>query len=229
MAKKGRTAKPKEFQNNPFRDLKGLPVSALPETAAPPPAPPEPKPAPAGGEGTLFAEEMERLGVARRPGAGGPETGASSPPPPVPDAPADADPEDEFIAALGQLDVTFRDELPEEEDLPRPAPRRMRRLRQGKLAPEDQLDLHGLSRQQALEKVRWFLEDAAFQGRRTVLIVTGRGKNSADGPVLREAVARYLREEGTPLVLEWGTAPPRHGGAGALVVFLREGPRAERP
>ena len=97
----------------------------------------------------------------------------------------------------------------------------MRQLRRGQLVPEDQLDLHGLHRHEALEKVRFFLEDAAYHGRRTVLIVTGRGQHSAEGPVLREAVARYLREEQGGQVLEWGVAPKNYGGDGALVVFLR--------
>ncbi|AMV72913.1 Smr/MutS family protein [Desulfuromonas carbonis] len=227
MAKKSSKPKSKDFANNPFRDLKGLSVSA----SAPPEAPkkefvPRPPPAPPLSEEELFAAEMALLGVAQKDEANAlekplpPETERRAPA----KAPPRATPEDEFLAAVGQLDVTFSDDYPEPlppDDLPRAAPRRMRQLRRGQLLPEATLDLHGLFREPALEKVRWFLQDAAYQRQHTVLIVTGRGQHSAEGPVLREAVARYLREQTGKLVLEWGVAPPRLGGDGALVVFLR--------
>jgi DNA-nicking Smr family endonuclease len=128
------------------------------------------------------------------------------------------------------MDVTFTDRLPADEPDPsdtghHASPRRMRQFRQGHLVPDGRLDLHGLHRDQALEKVRWYLQDAAWQGLRTILIITGRGKNSPEGPVLREAVARYLNAGGDGLVLEWGLAPQRFGGEGALVVFLRSSPK----
>ena len=227
MAKKSSKPKSKDFANTPFRDLKGVSVCG----SAPPEPPkkefvPRPPPAPQLSEEELFAAEMELLGVAKADEARAPE----KPQPPEVErrapakAPPRATPEDEFLAAVGRLDVTFSDEYPEPlppDDLPRATARRMRRLRRGQLLPEATLDLHGLFREPALEKVRWFLQDAAYQGFRTLLIVTGRGQHSAEGPVLREAVARYLREQEGGPVLEWGVAPPRLGGDGALVVFLR--------
>ncbi len=233
MAKKPAPPKPKDFAHNPFRDLKGLPVSDAPKlekkpAKTEPPPPPAPKPAAPADDGELFAAEMQLLGVARQDRDDLSENPLPEPtehPPAKPQTPAKpAAPEDEFLAAVGRLDVTFADEYPEPEleaELPRPAPRRMRQLRRGQLVPEEQLDLHGLHRDQALEKARWFLQDAVHHGSRTVLIVTGRGQHSAEGPVLREAVARLLREDPDHLILEWGIAPPRHGGDGALVVFLR--------
>jgi len=233
MAKKESKPKSKEFANNPFRDLKGLSVSG----SAAPEAPkkefvPRPPPAPQLPEEELFAAEMELLGVAKTDPSRAPE----KPLPPETErrAPSKAPPrtasEDEFLAAVGRLDVTFSDEYPEPlppDDLPRATARRMRQLRRGQLLPEATLDLHGLFREPALEKVHWFLQDAAYQGYRTLLIVTGRGQHSAEGPVLREAVAHYLREQTGKLVLEWGVAPPRHGGDGALVVFLRSNREGE--
>jgi DNA-nicking Smr family endonuclease len=233
MAKKPAKPKNQEFAHNPFRDLKGLSVSDAPKpgkkaASQPAPRPPAPKPAAPADDGELFAAEMKLLGVAKQAHDDLPEKPlpkAAESPAAKPQAPAKpAAPEDEFLAAIGRLDVTFSDEYPEPEpeaDLPRPAPRRMRQLRRGQLVPEDQLDLHGLHREPALEKVRFFLQDAVYNGHRTVLIVTGRGQHSAEGPVLREAVARLLREDPDGLVLEWGIAPPRYGGDGALVVFLR--------
>ncbi len=229
MAKKPSNPPNKEFAHNPFRDLKGLPVSSAPEPVkrpAPSPTPTAP-PAPID-DGELFVAEMKQLGVEKRSLGDLPEKPLPAPgeyPPAKTKSPAKPQtPEDEFLVAVGRLDVTFSDEYPgpeAEADLPRPAPRRMRQLRRGQLVPEEELDLHGLHREQALEKVGWFLQNSVHQGRRTVLIVTGRGQHSAEGPVLREAVGRFLRENRDGLVLEWGVAPPRYGGAGALVVFLR--------
>ncbi|MEZ4484804.1 MAG: Smr/MutS family protein [Syntrophotaleaceae bacterium] len=124
--------------------------------------------------------------------------------------------EDLFLASLGQMDSRFRDEIPLQGEEESAAPRRMRQLRQGKLSPEDRLDLHGLTRQEARDKVRFFLEDGVFHGRKTVLIITGRGKGSAEGPVLREFIEGYLSREARAWVVEWGRAPARYGGEGAL-------------
>lgn len=233
MAKKPAKPKNQEFSNNPFRDLKGLSVSGDPEPKKkqpePPPAAARPEPPPLN-DADLFAAEMAQLGVAKKTGDDRPDRAIPDPAVPAPrpkappQPPTPKTPEDEFRAAVGQLDVSFADDFPEPEEetgLPQAAARRMRQLRRGQLVPEDQLDLHGLFREPALEKVRWFLEDAVFHGRRTVLIVTGRGQHSADGPVLREAVAKLLREEEGGRVLEWGVAPKNYGGDGALVVFLR--------
>ncbi|MEZ4600318.1 MAG: Smr/MutS family protein [Syntrophotaleaceae bacterium] len=132
--------------------------------------------------------------------------------------------EEEFLCAIGRMDAVFRDELPLEEP-PAATPGRMKQLRQGKLAPEATLDLHGLSREQAREKVRFFLEDSVFQGRRTVLVITGKGRGSPDGPVLRDDMQRYLSSEARAWVVEWGRAPARYGGDGALAVFLRVSPK----
>ena len=97
----------------------------------------------------------------------------------------------------------------------------MRQVERGHLRPEAELDLHGLTVDEASEKVRFFLGDACFQRFQTVLIITGKGLHSSDGPVLRQAMEtllNHLREQ----VIEWGIAPRRFGGDGALIVFLRQ-------
>jgi DNA-nicking Smr family endonuclease len=199
--------KKKDFQNNPFRTLKGVTVPAEnpPDRSARPVAE---KP---GNEAVSFEREMEQLGVEKLP-----ETEAPSPP-------ADKRPdseEDIFLAALGNMDRLFQDELPDEAEV-RAAPQRMKQLRQGKLTPQARLDLHGLSRAEARDKVRYFLQDAVYQGHRTVLVITGRGNRSSKGPVLRADMERYLSHDAAAWVVEWGRAPARYGGEGALVVFLR--------
>jgi DNA-nicking Smr family endonuclease len=96
----------------------------------------------------------------------------------------------------------------------------MRQVGRGQLKPEAELDLHGLTVEESSAQVRFFLQNASYQGFRVVLVITGKGLHSNDEPVLRRAMEKLLNEL-REQVLEWGVAPRRYGGDGALVVFLR--------
>jgi len=174
-------------------------------------------------DSVAFEREMDMLNVKKCHGDGmarameEEEVGSD----PLPEKePVPATDQEMFLAALGNMDSVFRDEYPVEEES-QAAPRRMRQLRQGKRAPEAQLDLHGATREEARQKIRYFLEDCVYQGIKTALVITGRGKGSQAGPVLREDMEKYLSREAMAWVVEWGRAPARYGGDGALVVFLR--------
>jgi DNA-nicking Smr family endonuclease len=208
-----------QMRNNPFKDLKGFCVSA-PEPSPPAKAAPSPRSV-APEEPVAFTEEMARIGV-RKLKAQERETPRPTMPP-VEDPPsAPVGDADLFVAALGQLDAVFSDQFPEEDEaVPTVTPRRMKLLARGKLMPEATLDLHGLSREEALERVGHFLDNAAYHGRKTLLIVTGKGLRSESEPVLRAAIEGYLAGEGRARVAEWGRAPRQFGGDGALAVFLK--------
>ncbi len=103
-------------------------------------------------------------------------------------------------------------------------PRRRRRMVVGRDIIEGRLDLHGLSEDRARAALTGFIERAHREGRRTLLIITGKG-HSGDG-VLRRRAPRWLAE--SPLrgiVAGAGEAHRRHGGAGALYVALKKQPR----
>jgi DNA-nicking Smr family endonuclease len=53
------------------------------------------------------------------------------------------------------------------------------------------------------------------------LVITGKGLNSPDGPVLQGAVREWLRTAGAKMVAEFHDGPRDKGGSGAVVVFLR--------
>jgi DNA-nicking Smr family endonuclease len=94
------------------------------------------------------------------------------------------------------------------------------RLKRGKHKIEARLDLHGMTQDEAHLALAGFIPGARADGKRCVLVITGRGK--IGGGVLRAAVPRWLDEPGfRPHVLAIAGAQPRDGGAGALYVMLR--------
>lgn len=103
------------------------------------------------------------------------------------------------------------------------------RMTRGKLRPEARIDLHGMTLAQAHPELVSFILDARARGRRLVLVITGKGRLSDDlapMPVrlgrLRHDVPRWLSLP--PLreaVLQVAPAHRRHGGEGALYVYLR--------
>ncbi len=230
MPKKKRPKqKPETFAHNPFNNLKGLSVSddraaEIQKSAMNPDLGPKSELV---DDDLSFAEEMDLLGVSplERPpkqitkDADGSATSIS----PVSKNDLDKREKLEFLGAVGQLDKTFGDQWPEQEkDLSRSAkPRRMKQLQKGLLQPDDTIDLHGMTRAEALHRIRYFLENAFYHGMRVVLVITGKGTGSEAGPVLKKAVAERLAEL-TEIVIEWGEAPKRYGGSGAFVVFLRK-------
>jgi len=107
--------------------------------------------------------------------------------------------------------------------------KRFAKLKRGKLAPQARLDLHGMTLEQAHSALRAFILGAHGDGLRLVLVITGKGRQKSEtGPiperqgVLRHQVPHWLQS--APLgaaVLQISTSHLRHGGGGALYVYLR--------
>jgi DNA-nicking Smr family endonuclease len=90
------------------------------------------------------------------------------------------------------------------------------------LDPDDQVDLHGKTQEEAIHMVQNFLVAARKRRLRHVLIITGRGLRSGEhGPVLKDAVSRWLERNGERFMREYRPAPGRHGGAGAFWVVMK--------
>ena len=95
-----------------------------------------------------------------------------------------------------------------------------RRLAQGQLAIEARLDLHGMTAAQAERHLSRFINGALGDGKRCVLVITGKGANN--NGVLKRLVPMWLKAP--PLgarVLALSQAIPSDGGDGALYVMLR--------
>jgi DNA-nicking Smr family endonuclease len=100
--------------------------------------------------------------------------------------------------------------------------RTLDRLRRGQLRPEARIDLHGMTQETAHAALAGFVVRAQAEGRRCVLVVTGKGSVGAGGGVLRNAAPGWLNAPRLrPRVVAFAEAAPRDGGAGALYVLLR--------
>ncbi len=98
----------------------------------------------------------------------------------------------------------------------------VRKLRRGEWAIQAHLDLHGLRRDEARERLAGFLREAAQQGLRCVRVVHGKGHGSPGRePVLKAKVRGWLVQ--TAAVLAFVSARAGDGGHGALIVLLRPG------
>ena len=106
------------------------------------------------------------------------------------------------------------------------------RLRKGAIEPDSRLDLHGLTESTAHRALVTFLRSAAARGARLTLVITGKGAKAEtleelfDPPargILKSAVPRWLQEPDLArFVADVRTAHRKHGGAGALYVYLRK-------
>jgi len=106
----------------------------------------------------------------------------------------------------------------------------LRQVKQGKMAVEGRLDLHGLTQTQAHSRLGSFIEGSARAGKRCVLIITGKG--AGEGParpggptgrgILRQMTPQWLSgPDLAPYIVDFQSSLPRDGGTGAIYVRLR--------
>ncbi len=95
--------------------------------------------------------------------------------------------------------------------------RTQRRLFRGDVPVDRRLDLHGLTAARAESRLAQFIETAARDGCRCVLVITGKGAG-----ILRGHVPQWLKRQPlSPIILALAEARPNDGGSGALYVLLR--------
>lgn len=223
------------FSSTPFASLKGVLVS---EPLQPPSVKADKHTAAYVPDNDSEAAELfQRAMAGIRPldatsrGGGKPSTGAAKRPSNRQTAVRESDApnkseDDVFRREIGRLklEVTFEEQRHDEDELKALNGNRLRQLKRGIIVVDHQLDLHGLTRDEALGELPRFLRSARLRGQKAVLIITGKGLNSPAEPVLQQAVAGWLRDAGRELVAEYAPAPREMGGSGAFVVFLRPVP-----
>ena len=104
------------------------------------------------------------------------------------------------------------------------------RLRRGLLPIDGRLDLHGMTQDAAHRRLLDFIRRGHAGGRRCLLVITGKGGDTATAQawyerpkgVLRARLPEWLAASDlAPMILRIQPAQPRHGGAGAFYVLLR--------
>jgi len=97
---------------------------------------------------------------------------------------------------------------------------RLRRFAAGRPPVEQTLDLHGVTRNEALGLLEDCFHRAIHNRLRSLCIIHGRGLHSEGKPVLKEAVYQWLRRG--PFAHAVLAVVPRPGsGGGACLVLLR--------
>lgn len=103
------------------------------------------------------------------------------------------------------------------------------RMSRGRLVPDGRIDLHGMTLERAHDALNRYVLTAHAQGRRLLLVITGKGKDRDDsGPipvrrgVLRHQVPQWLAMPPlSRVVMQVVPAHQSHGGEGAYYVYLR--------
>lgn len=96
----------------------------------------------------------------------------------------------------------------------------LKNLRRGRFAIKAEIDLHGMTSQEARKELGAFIAECLDQGIQCARVVHGKGLRSGHrGPVLKASVNRWLRQWDD--VLAFCSAPARDGGTGAIYVLLR--------
>jgi len=130
-----------------------------------------------------------------------------------------------------EFEAALKEHPPRKALMPAPPPRKPRapgtaggldgntqdRLKRGLIEPDARLDLHGMTEQVAHQRLAAYLAQAQRGGARLTLIITGKSG------VLKAMVPRWLAEPSfARLIADQRNAHVRHGGAGALYVYLRK-------
>ena len=97
--------------------------------------------------------------------------------------------------------------------------KRLCQLKRGDIPWEARLDLHGYRPDAARDALCAFIEHQHQRGKRSLLIIHGKGSHLGQAPILKNHVNHWLQQ--LPLVLAFHSALPRDGGTGALYVLLK--------
>ena len=96
----------------------------------------------------------------------------------------------------------------------------LRRLRRGYWGIQDNLDLHGFTRDEARQELSAFLDASVQEKYRCVRVIHGKGLSSKNRePVLKIRVGNWLMQRAD--VLAFCQAKPEDGGGGAILTLLK--------
>lgn len=132
----------------------------------------------------------------------------------------------ESLSDLFEVDHYLEDDPALNYSAPGVGPDVMKKMRKGHWPVQDELDLHGMNRDQARDALGAFLTKATQRNHRCVCVIHGRGFGSrGQEPVLKSMVHSWLVQKG---VVAFCQARNNEGGEGALIVLLRAALQPQR-
>ncbi len=228
MGKRSKSDEPQGFHRPLERLAELMPRRRARRDPLPPaPAPPAPMRERAVNDSEMFARAME--GVV--PIDWNCPAGVTPCPPPS------GRPEEEFAEVARLRDLVDRGEGFVVSDTPEymegvgclAPPQITVRLHRGDFAVQGHVDLHGLTVDAAREVFDDFLRESILAGKRTVLVIHGRGLSSPADPVLKTKVAEWLcSNRWRKWVVAFTSARMCDGGSGASYILLRRRPLSRR-
>ena len=96
-----------------------------------------------------------------------------------------------------------------------------KKLHQGRFSVQDSIDLHGMSLAEAEHALTLFLREALRKRLFCIKVIHGRGLRSPNGPVLKEALQRWLHGPFRKWVLAYASAKGCDGGLGATYIIIK--------
>jgi DNA-nicking Smr family endonuclease len=134
------------------------------------------------------------------------------------------------VKAIKKIDEKkyFRDVIPEDIRIDK---KKLNLLKRGKLQPEFILDLHGMNTVIAKKKSIEFIKANYLNGKRLLLIITGKGKSSRTSffengnqiGIIRKSLKAWLYDSDMRTkILGVVSSHIIHGGEGAFYIYLKK-------
>jgi len=116
---------------------------------------------------------------------------------------------------LNENKIFDKDKNAENTSIPGEKRRRLMHLK-----PDDIIDIHGYTSENAWLKLDQFFANAKDNGYEKLRIIHGKGNRSQGGAVLGQTVRKYIEQ--CPFAGENGFEKSANGGSGATWVFLKD-------
>ncbi|MDR2526788.1 MAG: Smr/MutS family protein [Rickettsiales bacterium] len=98
-----------------------------------------------------------------------------------------------------------------------------KKLRDGNIEFDDEIDLHGMSLEEAYRIFINFINNAIHNRYRYLLIITGKGLNSKTDDTIKNNLPKWLKNPYfNDKIIKYMDANVKHGGTGAVYVLLKK-------
>lgn len=130
---------------------------------------------------------------------------------------------EDFLPASESAEVTYSTPYLQSGDHSQIDGNNAAKLAKGNYPIDETLDLHGMTKIMAWERLQSKVTHAYESGLRCLLVITGKGEGKEGAGVIKRELPHWLNEpDMRPKVLMYTQAQPKHGGSGAWYVLIRK-------